>query len=164
MPFVVADAGVGVGFQDIHQSSDVQNHPLGTVVSAFDSAAQGGGEFIYLQGVASAAVGDAVGFNNTTHTAVRTVAATRGPVGVAMSANLAGNFGWYQVEGLAIVRVAASGTVGARPYLSATAGQLTHTVVVGQAVDGAIYTTATNTPATGFAYMQITRPAANGNG
>ena len=45
-----------VGSQPIADTSTTKNHPLGTIVTAVDPTL-GGGEFIYLKGVASTVVG-----------------------------------------------------------------------------------------------------------
>ena len=77
---------------------------LGQIERGFDPT-YGAGEFILLVGVASTAVGSLVTYDGTTYQT--TLAATTGnqarPVAVAMSANLAGTFGWYQIEGTAVV-------------------------------------------------------------
>lgn len=93
-----------VGFQNIADTSTTQNHPLGTIVRAYDTT-YGYGEFIYLKGVASTAVGSVVtydvpGFNTTLCAVGGNIAR---PVAVAMSANVASQYGWYQVSGVAVV-------------------------------------------------------------
>ena len=91
-----------IGFQPIGVTSTTQNHPLGTVVTAKDPT-YGEGEFIYLEGVASTAVGDAVTYDAAFQTA-RAAAGTNLPraVAFAMSANVASQYGWYQIGGLAV--------------------------------------------------------------
>jgi hypothetical protein len=92
------------GIQPIATTSTVQNHPLGTIVQA-RHATFGVGEFIYLTGVASTVVGSVVEFSNTTGATV--LAAVGGnqplPIGIAMSANVASQYGWYQIGGKATV-------------------------------------------------------------
>lgn len=91
-----------IGFQPIGVTDTTQNHPLGTVVTAKDPT-YGEGEFIYLEGVASTAVGDAVTYDAAFQTA-RAAAGTNLPraVAFAMSANVASQYGWYQIGGLAV--------------------------------------------------------------
>jgi len=151
-----------VGAQPIEVTETVQYHPLGTRVFAFDPV-YGGGEFIYLKGVASTAVGNAVIYNQYAGTSTRAVAGSRGPVGVAMSANVANQFGWYQVSGGAVVT---TGTVAANAmaYVTATAGTLDDAVVSGDKIDGFNFKTANGTPGTGLAVAQICHPSLNGNG
>lgn len=151
-----------IGAQDIATTDTVKNLPVGTLVKAVDPT-YGEGEFIYLKGVASTVVGDLVVYDQYANTTVRAVAGSRGPAAVAMSANVANQYGWYQVKGAAVVKagtVAANGNV----YLTATAGTIDDAVVAGDKVDGARIKTADGTPSAGFAVVQLDRPAANANG
>jgi len=77
---------------------------LGQIERAFDPT-YGAGEFILLVGVANTAVGSLVTYDGTTYqtTLCATTSNQARPVAVAMSANLAGSFGWYQIEGTAVV-------------------------------------------------------------
>ncbi|MEI6484093.1 MAG: hypothetical protein WCO62_11795, partial [Betaproteobacteria bacterium] len=77
---------------------------LGQIERAFDPT-YGAGEFILLVGVANTAVGSLVTFDGTTYqtTLCATTSNQARPVAVAMSANGAGSFGWYQIEGTAVV-------------------------------------------------------------
>jgi hypothetical protein len=160
MAYLVTDARIGS--QNIADTSTTQQHPLGTIVRAVDST-YGEGEFVYLAGVASTAVGDLVIFDQKAGTTTRAVAGSRGPCAVAMSANVASQYGWYQVSGSAVVKSAAA-VAGASPYLTATAGTVDDAVVATDKVDAARYKTADGTPSAGLAVLQIARPALNGNG
>jgi hypothetical protein len=103
----------------ITASDDSAKVPVGTIVRANDPT-YGAGEFIYLKGVASTAVGSIVTYNVTTHQT--TLCAVGGnismPVAIAMSANVADKFGWYQISGVAVakktctVSLAAAAAVG----------------------------------------------------
>ena len=150
------------GFQPIAVTDTTQNHPLGTIVTAVDPT-YGAGEFVYLKGVASTAVGSAVIFDQYAGTTTLATAGSRGAVGVSMSANVASQYGWYQISGSAVVK---TGTVvaGAPAYVTATAGTLDDAVVSGDKVDGFVYKTANGTPSTGLSTAQIERPSLNGNG
>ena len=77
---------------------------LGQIERAFDPT-YGAGEFILLVGVANTVVGSLVTYDGTTYqtTLCATTANQARPVAVAMSANTAGLFGWYQIEGTAVV-------------------------------------------------------------
>jgi hypothetical protein len=76
--------------------------------------------------------------------AIRTVARSKGIGGVAMSANVANQWGWYQVRGRAVV-TAATVSADTTAYLTATDGSLDDTVVTGDAIYGARFTAATDT-------------------
>lgn len=150
-----------VGAQPIADTSTVQNHPIGTRVRAYDPT-YGEGEFIYLKGVASTAVGDFVVYEEYANTTTRAVAGSRGPGAVAMSANVADQYGWYQTFGAAVVKagtVADNGDV----FLTATAGTVDDANVAGDKVDGARFKSANGTPSAGFAICQISYPSCNGN-
>lgn len=152
-----------VGMQPIAATSTVQNHPIGTLVKAYDPT-YGEGEFIYLKGLASTAVGELVIYDTYANTTKRGVAGDRGPAAVAMSANVANQYGWYQVKGATVSKVAAAFAAGGNVYLTATAGTIDDATVAGDKVDGARGKTAIDTPSAGFAVLQIDRPSLNGNG
>ena len=147
-----------IGSQPIAEISLVQTLPLGTVINAVDPA-YGEGEFIYLKGVIGTIAGSAVIYNVAAGTTVLTTATTSGLLGIAMAANVALYYGWYQITGEAIVSaaalVAADGPVST---LAATPGMLTPGVDGISPVYNATAKTATGTPTTGFAQIQIARP------
>lgn len=155
------------GMQDLMTTSTTQAHPLGTKVKGLDygTLQYGEGEFVYLKGVASTAAGDLVVYDAKAGTTTRAVAATRGPMAVALSANVASQYGWYQVLGNAAVSTASAGTGAANALIqtSATAGQGTVSGTAGQKIDGAICKTAQDTPSSGFTQVLLHFPAANGN-
>ena len=148
-----------VGAQPIAVTSTTQLHPLGTIVTAVDPV-YGEGEFVYLTGLASTAVGDVVVINKGTTT--RAVTTSRGPVGVAMSANVASQYGWYQIAGQAVVNTAGAVADNALVYATATAGSVDDAVVAGAQIDGAVYRGAVG--AAGTAVAVIDRPAMDGQG
>ena len=99
---------------------------LGKIVRA-DDPTYGEGEFILLVGVASTVVGSVVTYNATTYQTALSVntAVQACPVAVAMSANLAGTFGWYQIAGNAVIKkTAVAVTPQVTVFLSATAGRI----------------------------------------
>lgn len=151
-----------VGAQKISETSTVQNHVLGQQVKAYDST-YGEGKFIYLAGLASTAVGEVCAYDEKAGTTVRVVAATRGPVAVAMSANGAAQYGWYQIFGSAVVKAGVV-AAGAAAFSTATAGLIDDAVVIGSKIDGMVTKTADGTPSAGFAVCQISYPSMNGNG
>lgn len=94
-----------VGAQPIADTSTTQNHNLGTIVRASDPT-YGQAEFVYLKGIGSTAVGSVVTYDTLTYTT--TLSAVGGsiarPVAIAMSANVASQYGWYQISGIAVVK------------------------------------------------------------
>ena len=130
-----------IGYQPIADTSTTQNHKLGTIVQAWDSS-YGVGEFIYLLGVASTAVGDAVTYNSATGQTTRAaVGANKSlPIAFAMSANVASQYGWYQISGIAratktaTISLAAGVAVGIK-----TVGRISVTGS-GKEVNGAVVT------------------------
>lgn len=150
--------------QAIDATDTVQNHALGTIVRAKDQAnVYGECEFIYLKGVASTIVGNPVIYDDYAGTTVLAVAGSRGATAIAMSANVAAQYGWYQIGGAGVVK---TGTVaaGAAAFATSTAGQLDDAVVTGDKVDGVVFKTANGTPSAGLAVVSLSRPSMNGNG
>lgn len=147
------------GFQPIAVTDTVQNHPLGTSVTATDPV-YGMGTFIYLKGVASTVVGSLVDYDQYLGTtALSPATGGVGPVAVAMSANVANQYGWYQVQGSAVVKAPNAMTVGADVFsLAATPGSVDDAAVNGEQILNAKVTTTTGTPSSGLAVIQIAWP------
>ena len=130
-----------IGAQPIANTETTRKHPLGTIVRGWDPT-YGEGEFIYLLGVASTEAGFLVTYNATTYqTALITVSNGKNkgvPVGVAMSANVASQYGWYQISGNAVVKKT---TVAVTPqvpvFISATTGRIKVLASAGQQILGA---------------------------
>lgn len=151
------------GCQPIHDTSTTQQHPLGTIVRAVDPI-YGEGAFVYAKGVASTAQGDLCTFNTGSSPAsVRAVEASVGPCGVAMSANVASQYGWYQIEGAGVVATTGTVTINTMAGTTATPGVLSDTSS-GHRVDGARFTTAEDAPGSGFTGVQLMRPCCNLDG
>lgn len=145
-----------LGMQPIAETSTVKNHDLGTKVEAADPT-YGSGEFVYLLGVANTIVGSVATINYDDGSTTLLVADAIGPVGVAMSANVASQYGWYQVRGMAIVdagTVADNGNV----YATATPGEVDDAVVDGDMVHLAKFASANGTPSAGLAECEIQYP------
>jgi hypothetical protein len=163
MPYIITDPLIGG--QLIAATDTVQNHPLGTIVRARETnTGGGGGEFIYLLGVASTVVGSLVTYNATTFqtTLSPTNATTDGaPLAVAMSANVASQYGWYQISGMAVIKktaVAVSPSSGL--WLSGTAGRVYATASTGKGIVGARSANLTTVAsATSTVTVLINRPA-----
>jgi hypothetical protein len=142
--------------QAIVDLSTTQNLPLGTIVQAVDET-YGAGEFIYLKGVVSTVVGSAVTYNADDYSTALLAANAIGPVAVAMSASVASTFGWYQIQGKAVIKagtVADNGNV----YATATAGTVDDAIVAGDRVKRAKFASADGTPSAGLAECEIDRP------
>ena len=146
--------------QEIDATSTTQEAPLGLRVQARDTASTdyGVGEFIYLVGVASTVATDCVTYDAGGFTTARSVANAVGPVAFAMSANVAGQYGWYQIAGRGVGTGNASDAADKLMYLHATAGSVSDGVVAGDSILGAVSTSALNTPATGKIEITLTYP------
>lgn len=137
LQIAVTDSGVTMA----NGTSAIPTPPntLGQVCRAFDPT-YGEGEFIMLVGVASTVVGSLVTYNASTYqTALSANTANQAtPVAVAMAANTAGLFGWYQIGGLAVVKKTAVATnAQVAVYQSATVGRIMATAASGKQVLGA---------------------------
>jgi hypothetical protein len=163
LPIASTDAGVTMP----NGTSAIPTPPatLGQVARAVDPT-YGAGEFILLVGVASTVVGSLVSYNATTYqtTLSANTANLVGPVAVAMSACTAGLFGWYQIEGLAVVKKTA---VAVAPqvamFQSATAGRIMATVASGKQILGARSANlASVTSTTSTVIVMINRPSKQG--
>ncbi len=143
------------GAQPIADTSTVKNHPLGKIVTAVDPTL-GEGEFIYLVGVASTAIGTWVTYNMDDGTTTRLAANAIGPVAIAMSANVASQYGWYQIQGKASGLALASFADNGNVYATATAGSVDDTIVAGDRVKGAVG--ASTIVGAGLAEFEIARP------
>lgn len=146
-----------IGFQPIANTETDARVALGTIVRAVDPV-YGAGEFIYLKGVASTAVGSWVTYNSDDFSTALLAANAIGPVAVAMSANVASQYGWYQIQGKAVGLVASGFVDNANVYATATAGTVDDAVVAGDRVKGAVGASAIGTPAAGQAEFEIARP------
>lgn len=152
------------GTQPVATTDTVQNHPLGEITAGIDPV-YGAGEFIYLKGVASTQVGTLVQYDPylATTTIAPATGGHSGPLAVAMSANVANQYGWYQISGTAAVRAPNAMTPGANVFmLAATPGSVDDAGVNGEQVLNAVATTTTGTPSTGLALVTINRPFLQG--
>ncbi|XUM19755.1 hypothetical protein ACRAVF_19000 [Bradyrhizobium oligotrophicum S58] len=138
---------------------------LGKIVKAVHPT-YGEGEFIYAKGVASTLVGSLVTYNSLapSTTLAPNTANLDAPVAVAMSVCTAGNYGWYQIAGLAtILKTAVKVSPSVPLFLSATAGRVMSTVASGKQIMNAISNNAaTVASATSTIVALIQRPFAQG--
>lgn len=147
--------------QAIDENSTTQNAPLGTVIEAKDVASTdyGVGQFIYLQGVASTAVGSVVLIDQDDFTTSLATANDVGYLAVAMAATVASEYGWYQISGKCVIKGLSGLADNASLYLTSTAGSLDDAVVAGDRVKGYAKTaSALDTPSTGLAEADLRNP------
>lgn len=126
------------GAQPLSETSTVQKHLVGTIARGTD-ATLGEGEFIYLKGIGSTTVGSIVSYDVSFLTALDTTA-TAGPsrpLAIAMSANVASQWGWYQISGMAVAVKADTVSFAAGAGLGATAG-LAVAVATGSVIQSAV--------------------------
>lgn len=131
--------------------------PVGTIVTATDPT-YGAGEFIYLKGVASTATGSWVTYNLDDGSTTLLAANAIGPVAIAMGATVASTWGWYQISGKAVGKALAAYADDGLVYATATAGSIDDAVVAGDRVKLAKGASAVDTPSTGLAEFEISRP------
>lgn len=146
-----------VGIQPIADTSTTQRHALGLIVQAQDAGttAYGVGEFIYLKGVASTGVGSWVTYNMDDGSTALLAANAIGPVGIAMSANVASQYGWYQISGKAIGDCLTGYADNGKVYITGTAGSVDDASVAGDLVVNAKGASAVDTLEAEF---EISRP------
>jgi hypothetical protein len=75
-----------------------------------------------------------------------------------MSANVAGQYGWYQIYGKAVGKALTGFVDDANVYATATAGSVDDAVVSGDRVKNAKGASALDAPATGMAEFEIHYP------
>lgn len=146
------------GTQPIADTSTVKNHPLGTIVKAYDPAI-GEGEFIYLQGIGSTIVGSGVSYDAATFlTALASiVGGIPRSIAIAMSANVASQYGWYQISGRATVAKATATTLVVASAVGITSG-LAVAAVTGKRLSGAIVGATTTSTVPAAVTIAIDRP------
>ncbi|TXH58978.1 MAG: hypothetical protein E6Q97_00785 [Desulfurellales bacterium] len=155
MAYTILDQRLGM--QPIAETSTVKTCGLGTIVTAEDPT-YGVGEFIYLLGLASTAIGSWVTFNADDNSTALLAANAIGPVAVSMSANVASQYGWYQISGKAIGLCLAGFADNANVYATSTAGSVDDAVVAGDRVKNAKGASAIGVPSGSFAEFEIQRP------
>jgi hypothetical protein len=126
------------GAQPLSETSTVKKHALGTIARGTD-ATLGEAEFIYLQGIGSTVVGSIVSYGVGFVTALDSAAATgpSNPLAIAMSANVASQYGWYQISGMAVATKADTVSFAAGAGFTTSAG-LAVAVVTGRCVLGGV--------------------------
>jgi len=128
-----------LGLQAIAETSTTQRHALGTIIRAKDST-YGEGEFIYLLGVANTAIGSVVTYD--TGTFATTLSAVGGniprPIAISMSANVASQWGWYQISGQAVAKKQCTVSLAAGAAVGVLSTGLIAGTASGKEIDGAV--------------------------
>lgn len=156
--FVIKDAIIGM--QQIATTSTTKQHALGFRVKAIDPT-YGEAEFIYLEGVADTAIGSWVLYSEDDFSTALLPANPVGQVAIAMSANDADQYGWYQISGKAVGKALANYADNGLVYATATAGSIDDAAVAGDRIKRAIGASAVGTPDTGLAEFEIQYPFAD---
>lgn len=145
------------GPQAISATSTVQNYALGTEAEASD-AVLGTARFVYAQGVASTAAGDFVVLNPDGTTTRAAGGTAKGHVGIAQSACVASNYGWYCVYGRTLCTIAGDVTANLAAY-GAAAGVLADDVVATNQIAGAMLLAGLNVGGSAIPGTADTTPA-----
>lgn len=150
-----------IGLQPIAETSTTAQHALGTIARATDPT-YGTGEFIYLLGVANTAIGSIVTYDATGYQTALAPVGTSLPraVAIAMSANVAGQYGWYQISGRAVAKKTSGLALGAAAAVGVRTAGLIAATGSGKEVQGAL-TVAASTGSTSVTLV-INRPHMQG--
>lgn len=131
--------------QDVAEISTTAKLPLGTR-RKMRHLTYGEGEFIYLLGAANTIAGSVVHFNSDDFSTTLAVANGKGPIAVAVGANVASSYGWYQIYGKCpTVAVAADVADNADCYLTATDGKIDDSDVAGDHINNMKFASANAT-------------------
>jgi hypothetical protein len=147
--------------QAIGDTSTTQLVPLGLIVEALDTASTqyGVGQFIYAKGCASTVVGSVALINSDDFVTSLAVAGDKGQIGLSMSINVANQYGWYQIGGKGVAKVLTGFADNATCYLTSTAGSIDDAAVTGDLIINMKGASATGTPSTGLAEIELLIPS-----
>lgn len=153
-----------LGVQPIEDISTVANHALGKIIRAKHET-YGEGEFIYLLGVASTVVGSIVTYDASTHLTV--LSAVGGniprPIAVAMSANVASSYGWYQIGGISVMKKQCTVSLAAGAAVGVLSTGLIAGTGTGKEIEGAVVAAvASATAGKTTVLVTISRPVKQG--
>lgn len=147
--------------QALSELSTTAKVELGTIVRAKDPT-YGQGEFIYLLGVASTIAGSWVHYSSDDWSTALSVADATGPMAIAVGANVASSYGWYQISGKCpVAAVSADVADNAVLYLTATPGKVDDTDVAGDYIYNAKAASANATGGASTIEVEISRPFTN---
>ena len=112
--------------QGIAEIDSDKQAPLGLIVQAVDTGSddRGVGEFIYLKGVASTAIGSVVLYLPDDWSTALATSDHVGSIAVAMAATVANKYGWYQISGKGSAKVLSGFEDNDPCYLTGTAGSV----------------------------------------
>jgi hypothetical protein len=144
------------GAQAIADRDTTKRHALGTIVRASDPT-YGEGEFKYLKGVASCALGSWVSYKDEDGTTALLAANAIGPVAVAMAATTASYYGWFQISGTAVGKCLTAMASNTRVWITATAGSVDDASVAGDGINLA-KSAALTVVGSGVTTFEIQRP------
>jgi hypothetical protein len=155
-----------IGLQPIDATSTTAQHTLGTIVRAVETnpgstiatSSYGESQFIYLKGVANTVVGSVVTYYESDYTTALLAADAVGQVAVAMSANVASQYGWYMIKGKAAAKCVASVADNGLVHTCTTAGSIDDAATAGERVHCAQTAGATDSAGTGLCYLEINFP------
>lgn len=149
-----------IGAQPIADVSATQNHPLGFIVQAKDPI-YGAGEFIYVVGATNVVpAAKSWCFYNADDGAITPILANGiGPVGIAMSAIIAGTYGWLQITGKALGACLTQMADNGRVCLTSTSFAVDDASVTGDLIANAKGASLTGVDS-GYAEFEIARPFA----
>ncbi len=163
-----AATGSLIGLQAITAVASTAAIAPGTVIGAVDGTL-GGAEFIYLPTIASVVVGSLVNYRMSASGVYTTAmnpntAALAAPVAVAMAAGVASTYGWFQIQGNAVVKkTAVKVNPNVAVYQSATTGRIMPTAACGkQVLAMRSSNTATVASATSTVNVVLNRPHMQG--
>jgi hypothetical protein len=141
--------------QAIATNDTTENVTLGAIVDAYDQS-KGWGEFIYLKGLASTAIGEVVHYNSDDWSTTLAVANGIGPIAVSMAATVASEYGWYQIQGKGSALALTGFADNADCYLTSTAGSIDDADVAGDYISGMKGASAVSS---GLADVELSRPS-----
>lgn len=148
-----------LGSQPLDEISTTQQHPLGTIIKATHPT-YGEGEFIYLKGVGSTVAGAIVTYDDSFQTALATSAVgSPNPLAIAVGANVADRYGWYQIAGIAYVAKSGSLCLLKGGKIAASSG-LAIAISTNNIIAGAIVAINASvvSPARAYVYVMVNRP------
>ena len=149
------------GATPIANTDATQRMPVGTLVRAFDPL-YGEGEFIYLLGVANTTVGSVVTYSGIGATALAAIGTNLPqPIAIAMSANVATQYGWYQISGNALAQKAYAGSLTAGVAVGVSTIGFVAASSTGTEIEGALVV-ANASASTSMVEVIINRPCMQG--